>query len=183
MNDTRDRSGHQARSCGGPRRRRSGRRTLLEETWATEADRPRTTSPRSRRARARRTAPTGTRRTCPVASGRWRTSGSASSPPRGRTCWSSRGTRRRPFHVRPCPRHRGTCGREEVSFLVCDPEDGRRPLLLALRLVKALAPHRQSPPRPRRADGGAADALAAVERGEPAAMGRALVAALAQSAP
>ncbi|WP_129294517.1 LuxR family transcriptional regulator [Streptomyces lydicus] len=71
----------------------------------------------------------------------------------------------------------------EVSFLVCDPEDGRRPLLLALRLVKALAPHRQSPPRPRRADGGAADALAAVERGEPAAMGRALVAALAQSAP
>ncbi|MFJ9409127.1 AAA family ATPase [Streptomyces sp. NPDC101393] len=71
----------------------------------------------------------------------------------------------------------------EVSLLVCGSEDGPRPLLLALRLVKALERHRQAPPRSRWAGGGAADALAAVERGDRAAMVQVLTVALAQSAP
>ncbi|WP_371790737.1 AAA family ATPase [Streptomyces sp. NBC_01471] len=70
-----------------------------------------------------------------------------------------------------------------VSFLTCGVEDGRRPLLLALRLVKELERHRQILPVPRRAGGGAADALAAVELGDRSAVVQALVAALARSAP
>ncbi|MEU7041800.1 AAA family ATPase [Streptomyces varsoviensis] len=70
-----------------------------------------------------------------------------------------------------------------VSFLICGVEDGRRPLLLALRLINELERHRRIPPTPRRAGGGAADALAAVEFGDRAAVAQALTASLARSAP
>ncbi|MFD7917718.1 AAA family ATPase [Streptomyces sp. NPDC059740] len=73
--------------------------------------------------------------------------------------------------------------RRGVAFLVCGPEDGGRPLLLALRLVKALEQHRQASVGTRRTGSVAAEALAAVERGDAAAVVQALVPALAQSAP
>ncbi|MFE7116643.1 AAA family ATPase [Streptomyces sp. NPDC057654] len=92
-----------------------------------------------------------------------------------------RGTGRSTFaHALATAARAEGCG---VSFLICGVEDGQRPLLLALRLVKELERHRRIPPTPRRAGGGAADALAAVACGDRAAVAQALTASLARSAP
>ncbi|MGW1505845.1 AAA family ATPase [Streptomyces mirabilis] len=65
----------------------------------------------------------------------------------------------------------------------CVPGDGERPLLLALRLVRTLVEHRSAATGRRTARQPTADALSAVQTGDPAAMAEALAAALAQPAP
>ncbi|WP_141698604.1 ATP-binding protein, partial [Streptomyces lushanensis] len=70
-----------------------------------------------------------------------------------------------------------------VLPVACVPDDVERPLLLALRLVKALEEHRLAGARRRPAHRTAAAALSAVKEGDSAAMAEALAAALAQPAP
>ncbi|MFF3755280.1 AAA family ATPase [Streptomyces sp. NPDC002018] len=70
-----------------------------------------------------------------------------------------------------------------VLPVACVPDDGERPLLLALRLVMALEEHRPAAARRRPAHGPAVAALTAVKEGDSAAMAEALSAALAQPMP
>ncbi|MFC4508588.1 ATP-binding protein, partial [Streptomyces vulcanius] len=70
-----------------------------------------------------------------------------------------------------------------VLSVNCVPGDGERPLMLALRLVRALEEHRSAAARRRPARKPGAKALSAVQRGDRAAMAEALAAALAQPTP
>ncbi|MFE4173179.1 AAA family ATPase [Streptomyces sp. NPDC056909] len=67
-----------------------------------------------------------------------------------------------------------------VLSVTCVPDDGERPLLLALRLVMALEEHRTAAARHRPAPKPAVAALPAVQEGDSTAMAEALAAALAQ---
>ncbi|AEW92816.1 MULTISPECIES: AAA family ATPase [Streptomycetaceae] len=67
--------------------------------------------------------------------------------------------------------------------LTCVPGDAERWLLLAWRLVSALEEHRAATVRQRTSGNPAAEALTAVEQGDPAAMADALTAALSQQVP
>ncbi|MFD5111321.1 AAA family ATPase [Streptomyces sp. NPDC058391] len=70
-----------------------------------------------------------------------------------------------------------------VLPVACVPDDGERPLLLALRLVMALEEHRPAAARSRPTHGPAVAALTAVKEGDSTAMAEALAAALAQPTP
>lgn len=70
-----------------------------------------------------------------------------------------------------------------VLPVACVPDDGERPLLLALRLVMALEEHRPAAAGPRPTQGPAVAALTAVKEGDSTAMAEALAAALARPTP
>lgn len=79
--------------------------------------------------------------------------------------------------------HRQSAAGNAVLWVDCVPGDGRRPYLLALRLVGALEQCRTDPGGQRRTGDPVAEMLAAVEQGDRAAAADALTRALSRAAP